>query len=670
MYESFYGLKTKPFSMLPDPEFLYLGKKHQMALTLLEYGLMSQAGFCVISGETGAGKTTLLRKLLTSIGDDMTVGMITNTHQSFGELLDWILSAYGIHQPGLSKVEMHQRFVDFLLEQYANNKTALLIVDEAQNMPVAALEELRMLSNLNSDKDQVLQIILAGQPGLEETLRKPELTQFAQRIAVDYQLDTLDTKEACCYIQHRLVTAGATHDVFTPEACRLIHAYSRGIPRLINLLCDTALVYGFADQQETVGADLVEEMVKERMSHSVVPLINDGAVREQVEKSSDNIDFPWISPDGGTKGLKPENTTEKKTAETSKDTVKIPAEELVTAETGKSSTTTETTRVTEEPSQATKPDQASADNTETRHPTAAASSERADATEAQEETRSEDVPPAGDEPKDDRIEIFPDENVEIISEDETFQTGRHMTIIEPAPLLESRRKWFIAAVAAIAAVSLSILIGTYDFETELSAEVKSKLAEADRMKQELQRMQELQQQQYQLMQQQAATLQREQELARAKIEAQEKQHALDAAREEKKAIAAATIAAEKALQAARQAEKLAILQRREEERLRAERERLEQERRRAELEQQRLEVERREAELEIKRLEQARLKAEKATRQQWEEAAANEQAASIKKHQSSRSATSKTDKAPRKKETTFSIDPCSTPSAKFLSTCR
>ncbi len=303
MYESFYGLKQKPFSMLPDPEFLYLGKKHQMALTSLEYGLMNHVGFCVISGEIGAGKTTVLRKLLDSMEGHFTVGMITNTHQSFGELLDWVMSAFGIHQPGLSKVEMHQRVVDYLLEQYAKNKTTLLIVDEAQNMPASTLEELRMLSNINTEKDQLLQVILAGQPGLKDTLRKPELAQFAQRIGVDYHLGALNSVETCHYIQHRLITAGATNDIFTPAACRLIHEYSGGVPRLINLLCDTALVYGFADQKKTIDVDLIEEVVKERMESSVVPLLN---VEKPVKtyQKHDN-DFPWINPDGGTEGLKP-----------------------------------------------------------------------------------------------------------------------------------------------------------------------------------------------------------------------------------------------------------------------------------------------------------------------------------------------------------------------------
>ncbi len=272
MYESFYGLKHRPFSMLPDPGFLYLSKKHQTALTLLEYALYNNAGLCVISGDIGAGKTTLLRKLLENMEDHITVGMITNTHQSFGELLDWVLSAYGIHQPGLNKVEAHQAFLDFLLAQYAKQKTVLLIVDEAQNMSAGTLEELRMLSNINTGRDQLLQIILAGQPELKDTLRRPELKQFIQRIAVDYHLGALTHDETFGYIRHRLLTAGARRDIFTPLACERIHEYSGGVPRLINLLCDTVMVYGFADQAKLIGENLVDEMVRERMADSLVPI--------------------------------------------------------------------------------------------------------------------------------------------------------------------------------------------------------------------------------------------------------------------------------------------------------------------------------------------------------------------------------------------------------------
>ena len=272
MYESFYGLKEKPFSMLPDPGFLYLSKKHQKALTLFEYGLMSHAGFCVISGEIGSGKTTLLRKLLENMSRKITVGMITNTHKGFGDLLDWVLSAFDIHEKGLNEVEKHQRFMDFLVEQYAAKKTTLLIVDEAQNMAADKLEELRMLSNINSEKDQVLLIILAGQPELQDTLNLPELKQFVQRISVDYHLGPLDQQDTRGYIEHRLSVAGAENAIFTEEACDLIHKYSGGIPRLINLLCDTAMVYGFADQLATIDEDLVIEMIQERMQNSLVPL--------------------------------------------------------------------------------------------------------------------------------------------------------------------------------------------------------------------------------------------------------------------------------------------------------------------------------------------------------------------------------------------------------------
>ncbi len=296
MYEEFYGFKEKPFSMLPDPGFLFLSKKHRTALTLLEYGLLNHVGFCVITGEPGAGKTTILRALLERVPDNVTVGLITNTHQSFGGLLDWVLSAFDLHQPNLTQVEMHQLFIDYLIEEYANNRAVLLIIDEAQNMNAETLEELRMLSNVNSEKDQLLQVMLAGQPALKDTLRKPELMQFAQRIAVDYHLEPLGAIETCGYIQHRLVTAGAERNIFTPAACERIHSYSGGTPRLINLLCETVLVYGFADQLDMIDVDLVDEMVQERMKDSVVPIVNRDAAEKDNKQASKELekDFPWI----------------------------------------------------------------------------------------------------------------------------------------------------------------------------------------------------------------------------------------------------------------------------------------------------------------------------------------------------------------------------------------
>src|SRR3990172_6771017 len=208
MYEKFYGFRDKPFSLLPDPEFLYLSEKHRMALTLLEYGLMSQSSFSVITGDIGTGKTTLIRQLLSQMERDMVVGLITNTHPSFGELLRWILMAFNLECGSKDKVEMYKTFMDFLIKQYAANRRTVLIVDEAQNMGPQALEELRMLSNINSEKDQVVQVILAGQPGLRDNLRDQRLEQFAQRISVDYNLTPLNAEETREYIRHRLSVAG------------------------------------------------------------------------------------------------------------------------------------------------------------------------------------------------------------------------------------------------------------------------------------------------------------------------------------------------------------------------------------------------------------------------------------------------------------------------------
>jgi len=285
MYEAFFNLREKPFTLLPDPGFLYLSEKHRMALTLLEYGLMNQAGFTVISGDIGAGKTTLIRHLLNNMDREHTVGLITNTHRSFGELLQWVLLAYNLEHRGMDKVEMYQRFVDFIISEYAHNRRVVLIVDEAQNMEAETLEELRMLSNINADKDQALQVVLVGQRELRDTLRRPDLVQFAQRISVDYHLSPLSGDETIGYIQHRMAVAGGDPDTFTEAACLAVHRYSNGVPRLINLLCDTALVYGYAEQKHRIDARLVTDVAREKQEGGIFPTMAPAELDEALEAS-------------------------------------------------------------------------------------------------------------------------------------------------------------------------------------------------------------------------------------------------------------------------------------------------------------------------------------------------------------------------------------------------
>ena len=264
MYESFYGFREKPFSLLPDCGFLYLSGKHRMALTLLEYGLMNQAGFTVISGDIGTGKTTLIRQLLNSIDPAIKVGLISNTHQAFGDLMKWIALAFDLPHQGKNKVELYQDFMDFIIQEYARGRRTLLIIDEAQNMSAETLEELRMLSNVNADKDQVLQVILIGQRELRDMLQRPDLVQFAQRIGVDYHLEPLSEQETTDYIRHRCKTAGGKAELFSDQACQQVYRFTGGVPRLINLLCDTALVYGYAEQRAKVDAALIKDVAQDK----------------------------------------------------------------------------------------------------------------------------------------------------------------------------------------------------------------------------------------------------------------------------------------------------------------------------------------------------------------------------------------------------------------------
>ncbi len=295
MYESYYGFSEKPFSLLPDPDFLYLGEQHGQALTTLEYGLLNQAGFTVITGEIGSGKTTLVRHLLNHVDDDVTVGLISNTHRSFGELLEWILLAFGLDYKHKQKAELYETFVGFLIEEYAQGRRTVLIVDEAQNMDADTLEDLRLISNINADKDSMLQVILVGQPGLRRTLRRRELSQFASRVTVDFHLSCLSLDETARYIQHRVEVAGGPAGLFGDPVCKAIHEYSGGIPRLINAICDTALVYGFGERRDQLTVELVEEVVRDKAKGGLFRS-NEELPTELIEATADLPESPLEEP--------------------------------------------------------------------------------------------------------------------------------------------------------------------------------------------------------------------------------------------------------------------------------------------------------------------------------------------------------------------------------------
>jgi general secretion pathway protein A len=270
MYESFYGLKERPFSIQPDPDFLYMGKRHTLAYTMLEYAIHSRAGFTVICGEIGCGKTTLIRRLLNNLGDEIKVGLVTNTHPDLTDLTEWIMLSFSQPYDGLSQVARYDAFQRFLINEYASGHRVVLIVDEAQNLCPAAMESLRMLSNINADKHQLLQVILVGQPQLRALLQRPELQQFAQRVAADFYISPLNSVEVGDYIRYRLNVAGRERPLFSPYATSKIAKAARGIPRSINILCDTCLVYGFAAEASVIDVDLVDEVLQDRAQYGVL----------------------------------------------------------------------------------------------------------------------------------------------------------------------------------------------------------------------------------------------------------------------------------------------------------------------------------------------------------------------------------------------------------------
>ncbi len=264
MYEEFYKLNERPFSLSPDPSFLYLGKSHRRAMDILEFGIASDAGITIISGEVGTGKTTLVRNLIESLEDDVSVGLITNTQKKFGDLLKWVLLSFNIETEETDHVKLYQLFVNYVTKQHNAGRRVILIIDEAQNLGVEALEDIRMLTNINVDKTLILQLVLAGQPELVDMLRKKELRQFAQRVSADYFLLPLTFRETQKYIRHRIKVAGGDKELFKQTAYATVYYHSGGIPRVINTICDMALVYGYADEAPRISKEIVLDAIRDR----------------------------------------------------------------------------------------------------------------------------------------------------------------------------------------------------------------------------------------------------------------------------------------------------------------------------------------------------------------------------------------------------------------------
>ena len=282
MYERFYELRERPFALSPDPDYLYPSRVHREALDYLRYGLESHAGFIVITGEIGSGKTTLLQTLLRGLDNQTTVARIVNTMLEPRELIETLLIDFGIDPGGRTKPLLLRDLGQYLVDQRLAGRMVLLVIDEAQNLSLAALEELRMLSNLETEKSQLLQIVLVGQPTLRDKLNAPELEQLRQRITVSYHLQPLDPGETENYINHRLKRAALGVPMQFPRPVTdTVHARSRGVPRIINVICDAALVFGYAEERRQIDSSLIHEVLSELEVTGVLPTAGAPAVAER-----------------------------------------------------------------------------------------------------------------------------------------------------------------------------------------------------------------------------------------------------------------------------------------------------------------------------------------------------------------------------------------------------
>jgi putative secretion ATPase (PEP-CTERM system associated) len=273
MYERFYHLRERPFSLTPDPDYLYPSRAHSEALAYLRCGIEGQAGFVVITGEIGSGKTTLLQTMLRGLDRQTSVARLVNTMLDARELIEAIMLDFGIDPGnGRSKPLLLRDLARFLVEQRVSARLTMLVIDEAQNLSMAALEEIRMLSNLETEKSKLLQIVLVGQPNLRDLLARPELEQLRQRITVSYHLLPLGADETSAYVNHRLKRAaiGTTPIQFSADVSAIIHEYSQGVPRTINVIADAILLFGYGEDKRVIDVELARQVVQELEATNVI----------------------------------------------------------------------------------------------------------------------------------------------------------------------------------------------------------------------------------------------------------------------------------------------------------------------------------------------------------------------------------------------------------------
>ena len=265
MYKGFYGLRANPFNVNPDPRFLFLTHHTEEALACLTYGIQSRKGFVLLTGEVGTGKTTLINKLLEWLRlQQVATAFIFNSRMDTPQFLDYLMADFGIPCESKAKSQILLRLYNWLLDRYRAGEAAVLIVDEAQNLSDEVLEEIRMLTNLETFTEKLLQIVLVGQPELEQRLKEPQLRQLRQRLTLRAKTHPLTLEETEAYIQRRLRIAGSNgQKIFDQESVALIHRYATGIPRVVNLLCEHCLVSGFVDQQKVILPAVVDAVARD-----------------------------------------------------------------------------------------------------------------------------------------------------------------------------------------------------------------------------------------------------------------------------------------------------------------------------------------------------------------------------------------------------------------------